>query len=173
VIDALLVVAFRAWVYYSGIDRLVTWVMDLGPGFILYDHLGILSGCLMVLPNAVLAAYYARARRADIVYSSQVGDSHICIPMCIGLFAFFSVIQYAGPDANMGIMVILGAGLLHLFFVSFMGRLPRTHGRPADNHLRCLSLCRVHGIAIIIQNLENRLLEKNSRYLKYCSVCGL
>ena len=59
--------------------------------------------------------------------SSQVGDGHICIPMCIGLFALFSVIQV--PDQmNMGIMVILGAGLLHLFFVSVIGRLPRIMG---------------------------------------------
>ena len=28
----------------------------------------------MVLPNAVIAAYYAWAGRADIVYSSQIGD---------------------------------------------------------------------------------------------------
>jgi len=125
-VDALLVVALGAGVLH-GIDRLVSWVMALGPGFILYDHLGILSGCLMVLPNAVLAAYYAWAGRADIVYSSQVGDGHICIPMCIGLFALFSVIQV--PDQmNMGIMVILGAGLLHLFFVSAIGRLPRIVG---------------------------------------------
>jgi Ca2+/Na+ antiporter len=47
--------------------------------------------------------------------------------MCIGLFALFSVIQV--PDQmNMGIMVILGAGLLHLFFVSVIGRLPRIMG---------------------------------------------
>jgi cation:H+ antiporter len=57
-VDTLLVVALGVGVL-SGIDRLVAWVMALGPGFVLYDHLGILSGCLMVLPNAVLAAYYA------------------------------------------------------------------------------------------------------------------
>ncbi len=125
-IDTLLVVVLGAGVL-SGIDRLVTWVIALGPGFILYDQLGLLSGCLMVLPNAVLAAYYAWAGRADIVYSSQVGDGHICIPMCIGLFALFAVIQV--PDQmNMGIMVILGAGLLHLFFVAVIGRLPRLMG---------------------------------------------
>ena len=125
-VDTLLVVILGAGVL-SGIDRLVAWVMALGPGFILYDHLGILSGCLMVLPNAVLAAYYAWARRADIVYSSQVGDGHICIPMCIGLFALFSVIQVPA-QTTMGIMVILGAGLVHLFFVSGVGRLPRFMG---------------------------------------------
>ncbi len=125
-VDTLLVVALGAGVL-NGIDRLVAWVIALGPGFILYDQLGILSGCLMVLPNAVLAAYYAWAGRADIVYSSQVGDGHICIPMCIGLFALFSVIQVPS-QMTMGIIVILGAGLLHLFFVSVMGRLPRPVG---------------------------------------------
>lgn len=125
-VDTLLVVVLGAGVL-GGIDRLVAWVMALGPGFLFYDQLGILSGILMVLPNAVLAAYYAWVGRADIVYSSQVGDGHICIPMCIGLFALFSVIQV--PDRmTMGIMIILGAGLLHLFFVSVMGRLPRFMG---------------------------------------------
>lgn len=125
-IDALLVVVLGAGVLH-GIDRLVTWVMALGPGFFLYDQLGILSGCFMVLPNAVLAAYYARAGRADIVYSSQVGDGHICIPMCIGLFALFSVIRVPA-ELTVGVMVILGAGLLHLVFVSTIGRLPRVMG---------------------------------------------
>jgi len=125
-VDTLLVVALGAGVLH-GIDRLVACVMALGPGFILYDQLGVLSGCLMVLPNAVLAAYYGWAGRADIVYSSQVGDGHICIPMCIGLFALFSAIQVP-EQMNLGIMVILGAGLIHLFFVSLIGRLPRIMG---------------------------------------------
>jgi cation:H+ antiporter len=56
-----------------------------------------------------------------------VGDGHICIPMCIGLFALFSVIQVPA-QMNMGIVVILGAGLLHLVFVSLVGRLPRLMG---------------------------------------------
>jgi len=125
-VDVLLVVVLGAGVL-SGIDRLVAWVMALGPGFLFYDQLGILSGTLMVLPNAVLAAYYAWVARADIVYSSQVGDGHICIPMCIGLFALFSVIQVPA-QMNLGIMIILGAGLLHLFFVAVVGRLPRWVG---------------------------------------------
>jgi cation:H+ antiporter len=125
-IDGLLVMVFGVCVLH-GIDRLVAWVMALGPGFILYDHLGVLSGCIMVLPNAVLAAYYAWAGRADIVYSSQVGDGHICIPMCIGLFALFCVIQVPAR-MNMGMMIILGAGLLHLLFISVAGRLPRYMG---------------------------------------------
>jgi cation:H+ antiporter len=124
--DFLLVVLLGAGILH-GIDHLVAWIMALGPGFILYDQLGILSGCLMVLPNAVLAAYYAWAGRADIVYSSQVGDGHICIPMCIGLFALFCVIQVPA-QMTIGIVIILAAGLLHLIFISVMGRLPRFMG---------------------------------------------
>ena len=41
----------------------------------------------MVLPNALLAFYYAAKGRADIVYASQVGDGHICVPLCLGLAA--------------------------------------------------------------------------------------
>jgi cation:H+ antiporter len=126
IIDALLVVVFGAGVF-KGIDRLVAWVMALGPGFFLYDQLGIISGVLMVLPNAVMAAYYAWAGRADIVYSSQVGDGHICIPMCIGLFALFSAV-HVPAQMNLWVMLILGAGLLHLFFVTVLGRLPRFVG---------------------------------------------
>lgn len=124
--DILLVILLGAGVLH-GIDRLVAWVMALGPGFFLYDQLGFLSGLLMVLPNAVLAVYYARAGRADIVYSSQIGDGHICIPMCIGLFALFCPIWIPG-QATIGLAIIAGAGLLHLMFLSFMGRLPRIMG---------------------------------------------
>lgn len=125
-VDAVLVVAFGAGVLQS-VDRLVAGVMALGPGSLLYDHLGLLSGCLMVLPNAVLAAWYGWAGRADIVYSSQVGDGHICIPMCIGLFALFSAIDVPAQMLQ-GMLIILGAGLLHLCFVSAVGRLPRFMG---------------------------------------------
>jgi cation:H+ antiporter len=47
--------------------------------------------------------------------------------MCIGLFALFAVVQVPAR-MNLGIMIILGAGLLHLFFISVIGRLPRTVG---------------------------------------------
>jgi cation:H+ antiporter len=125
-VDGVLVVILGAGVL-AGIDHLVAWVMALGPGFILYDQLGLLSGCLMVLPNGILAAYYAWAGRADIVYSSQIGDGHICIPMCIGLFALFATIQVPARMTT-AIVVIVGAGLLHLVFIGVVGRLPRFMG---------------------------------------------
>ena len=112
---------------FTSIENLVAWIPRTGSGFFNYSRLGWLSGLLMVIPNAMLALYYAYRKRPAVVMSSQVGDGHICIPMCIGLFALFAVIQV--PDQmNMGIMVILGAGLLHLFFVAVIGRLPRLMG---------------------------------------------
>jgi cation:H+ antiporter len=81
----------------------------------------------MVVPNAFLALYYARAGRQDIVVSSQIGDSHICIPMCIGLFALSDKISV--PDFfQTGVYVILGAGVIHFLSIALLGRLPRIMG---------------------------------------------
>lgn len=125
-IDALLVIGAGVCVYVA-IEHLVAWIPHTGPGWLVFDNLGWLSGLLMVLPNAFLAIYYARAKRADIVYSSQVGDGHICIPMCIGLFALFSQVQI--PDYfNLSVVIIIAASLVHFSFVAAMGRLPRFMG---------------------------------------------
>ncbi len=85
-LDVLVVLA-AAYVQYVSIDWLVTWISAQKGGFISAEHLGWLSGWLMVLPNALIAFYYAAKRRADIAYASQVGDGHICIPLCVGLCA--------------------------------------------------------------------------------------
>ena len=45
----------------------------------------------MVLPNAMLALYFGWRRKPEVVYSSQVGDGHICLPLCVGIFAAFLV----------------------------------------------------------------------------------
>lgn len=124
--DILMVVVGGLGVFLA-IERLVAWIPRTGTGFIVFDNLGWLSGILMVLPNALLAVYYARARRADIVYSSQVGDGHICIPMCIGLFALFGRIPVSG-DFDLGIVIILSATVVHFAFIALAGRLPRLMG---------------------------------------------
>lgn len=112
---------------YTAIENLVAWIPRSGPGLLVFDNLGWLSGLLMVMPNAFLAIYYAQAKRADIVYSSQIGDGHICIPMCIGLFALYSGIKV--PDYfNLGVMIIIGASMLHFLYVAIFGRLPRWMG---------------------------------------------
>ena len=125
-IDISLVVA-GGWGVYRAIEGLVAWIPRTGAGFLVFDNLGWLSGLLMVLPNALLALYYAHAKRADIVYSSQIGDGHICIPMCIGLFALFAPIDI--PNFfDLGIVLIGAAGVVHFVFVALWGRLPRWMG---------------------------------------------
>lgn len=122
-----LVVILGGYLVYKAIDQLVAWIPKTGPGLLAFSNLGWLSGILMVIPNALLAIYYARARRADIVYSSQIGDGHICIPMCIGLFALFSPI--AVPSTlNLGVLLIMAACCAHFLFLAIRASLPRFMG---------------------------------------------
>ncbi|MBF0199004.1 MAG: sodium:calcium symporter [Planctomycetes bacterium] len=112
---------------FTSIDWLVNWALQEGEGLLGSEGIGWMSGWLMVLPNAMLAFYYAMKNRADIAYSSQIGDGHICIPLCIGLFALFSPIQI--PDFFLiGVYLILGATVVHMVLVMLLGRLPRLAG---------------------------------------------
>ncbi len=126
VLDLLLIAASAYGIYFA-VDHLVGWVSKAEGQFLNFANLGWLSGVLMVLPNAFLAVYYARIGRQDIVLSSQIGDGHICIPMCIGLFSVFNPIQVPGFFQT-GIFVILGAGVVHFLSVAFAGRVPRFMG---------------------------------------------
>jgi cation:H+ antiporter len=81
----------------------------------------------MVVPNAFIALYYGFIGRQDIVVTSQVGDGHICIPMCIGLFALFDNMSIPS-FFQIGIYTIAGAAVLHFLFILVMGRLPRLLG---------------------------------------------
>ena len=112
---------------FTSIENLVDWIPRTGSGFFNYSRLGWLSGLLMVIPNAMLALYYAYRRRPAVVLSSQVGDGHICIPMCIGLFALFSPIGIV-PYFQTGVFLILGACVVQLLFLGILGRLPRVIG---------------------------------------------
>ena len=126
VLDLLFIAAGAYGIYYS-VDYLVEWVAHSKNPYIGVKDLGWLSGALMVLPNAFIALYYGYAGRQDIVVSSQVGDAHICIPMCIGLFALFDKITIPG-FFQVGIYVIAGAAVLHFLSIAFIGRLPRALG---------------------------------------------
>lgn len=116
-----------AYAVYISTDQLVKWVQSSHSGFISAKHLGWLSGWLMVLPNALLALYYAAKRRAEVVYTSQIGDGHICIPLCIGVFALNRPIPM--PEfSSLGIWILLAAVAVHFFFVGVFARLPRPIG---------------------------------------------
>lgn len=120
----LLLIALCAFGIYYSVDRLVEWVSKANYRYINVEMLGWLSGLLMVLPNAFIALYYARLGRQDIVFSSQIGDAHICIPMCIGLFAIFNSIQVP-VYFQQGMFFILSAGIVHFLSIAFIGRVPR------------------------------------------------
>lgn len=127
IVGDLLVIAVSAYCIYYAVDHLVDWVSKAGNRYISMTKLGWFSGALMVLPNAFIALYYSRIGRQDIVLSSQIGDGHICIPMCIGLFSLFNTIQI--PDFFQdGIYVILGAGAVHFLSIAVFGRVPRLMG---------------------------------------------
>jgi cation:H+ antiporter len=117
-----------AFASYTSIDWLVNW-LDTRPagGFISRDNLGWLSGWMMVLPNALLALYYGWCRKPEVVYTSQVGDAHICIPLCVGISALHQDLKL--PDFfELGVWVLGGAVVVHLLFVGLTGRLPRAGG---------------------------------------------
>lgn len=116
-----------AWALYVSIDWLVAWLTSSKGSFLNASNLGWLSGWLMVAPNAMLALYYGWRRRADIVYSSQVGDGHICIPLGVGIFALFTPVTVTAGLQD-GLILIVGAALVHLAFVGVFGRLPRWMG---------------------------------------------
>ncbi len=112
---------------YVSLDWLVHWLVAQKTGFLSAKNIGWLSGWLMVLPNAILALYYGIKRRADIVYTSQIGDGHICIPLCVGLFALFKPIPMPSFFET-GIFILLGATALHFLVIVTLGRQPRWAG---------------------------------------------
>lgn len=126
IIDLALIGASAYGIYFA-VDHLVEWISTSKNPYFNFSQLGWLSGALMVLPNAFIALYYARIGRQDIVLSSQIGDGHICIPMCIGLFALSNTIQVPA-FFQMGSMIILGAAAAHFLMIAIMGRLPRPMG---------------------------------------------
>jgi cation:H+ antiporter len=123
----LILIAISAYGVYLSVDHLVTWTAKADGKVLNAANLGWLSGALMVLPNAFIALYYGYVGRQDIVVSSQVGDGHICIPMCIGLFALSDTIHVPG-FFQLSIFIILGAGAVHFLSIAIMGRLPRILG---------------------------------------------
>lgn len=105
-------------------DWLVQWFGRLDSKLLPPSMLGWASGVLMVLPNALLAFYYGSRNRMDVVYTSQAGDAHICIPFCVGLFAVFHPIV-GGVFLQQALFILMGLCALHLIFIIIFGRLPR------------------------------------------------
>jgi cation:H+ antiporter len=116
-----------AYAIYLSTDWLVDWISKPRDSFINVQHLGWLSGWLMVLPNALLAFFYAWRGNPEVVYTSQVGDGHICIPLCIGVFALHRTIEVPAFFLT-GIYILLVAATAHFLAITVFGRLPRAFG---------------------------------------------
>ena len=123
----LLLLAVGAYGTYLSIDWLVRWLSHIHEGFISANNLGLLSGWLLVLPNALLALYYGWRGNPEVVYTSQVGDGHICIPLCIGIFALHRPIQIPAFFYT-GVTILLVAAAVHFVLIALFGRLPRFVG---------------------------------------------
>lgn len=119
--------AVGAYGIYASTDWLVAWVSNIHTGFVSATHLGWLSGWLMVLPNGTLAIYYAWRKQAETVYASQVGDAHVSIPLCLGIFALYHPLVIP-PMFHTAVQILVGATLAHIFFVAALGKLPRLAG---------------------------------------------
>jgi len=123
----LALLAIGAYVIYVSTGRLVAWVSQFHTGLISAKYLGWLSGWVMVLPNAVLAFYYGWRKQPEVVYTSQVGDAHISIPLCLGVFALYRPMTMP-PFFHTAMQILLAATAVHLVFVAVLGRLPRVVG---------------------------------------------
>jgi cation:H+ antiporter len=123
----LALLAVGAYALYVSTDWLVAWISRIQTGFISVRYLGWLSGWLMVLPNGILAFYYAWRGNPEVVYTSQIGDGHICIPLCIGVYALYRPIAVP-PFFQVGLFILLGAALFHFLIIALFGRLPRLMG---------------------------------------------
>jgi cation:H+ antiporter len=123
----LALLAVGAYGIYLSTNWLVDWLSNIQTGFISAKHLGWLSGWLMVLPNALLAMYYARRGNPEVVYTSQVGDGHISIPLSIGIYSLYETIQVPGFFYT-GAAILIAAAALHFVVVAIFGSLPRIMG---------------------------------------------
>lgn len=124
----LVLLGIGAYASYVSINWLMSW-LDTRPAssFLSNSNLGWLSGWLMVLPNAILALYYGWRRKLEVVYTSQVGDGHICIPLCVGIYALFQPLELPAVFTH-GVYLLGGATAVHLMFIGTMGKLPRIAG---------------------------------------------
>jgi cation:H+ antiporter len=123
----LALLAIGAYGIYVSTDWLVHWVQNsVHHGFV-KDHFGWVSGWITVLPNAILAVYYTWRRQPETVYASQVGDCHVSIPLCLGVFALYRTMAIPSYF-HLAMFILLGATLVHFFFVAVLGRLPRFAG---------------------------------------------
>lgn len=120
----LALLAVSAYAQYLSFDWLDKWARHHN---FVKEHVGLLSGILCAVPNGILAIYYGWRGNPEIVYASQVGDGHICIPLCVGIFALYH--SFIMPTVfQAGMYILIGSTVLHMFCVAVFGQLPRIVG---------------------------------------------
>jgi cation:H+ antiporter len=112
---------------YVAIEWLDTWLHHRSQGILSEQNYGLLSGLLCALPNGLVAIYYGWRGNPEVVYTSQVGDGHICIPLCVGIFALFNTFHMPAMFQT-GMYILIGATVVHMFCVVVFGQLPRLVG---------------------------------------------
>src|SRR5260370_3466438 len=117
----LALLAIGAYGIYLSVDWLVDWISKIHTGFISVRYLGWLSGWLMVVPNGLLAFYYARRGNPEVAYTPQIADGHISIPLCIGGFALYHPI-HAPPSFQTGRFILMAASAVHPATLALVGR---------------------------------------------------
>ena len=148
----LALLAIGAYGIYVSTDWLVNWISHIHTGFISVKYLGWLSGWLMVLPNAMLAVYYSWRGQPETVYASQVGDSHVSIP-CASASTRCITRWRCRRFSTSAMFILLGATMVHFFFVAVLGQLPRAVGLGAGRGLRMFpveGIARLNGIRWIV-----------------------
>lgn len=127
VVVNLAVLVACAYAVYVSTDWLVAWISKPRTGLISAKYLGWLSGWLMVLPNGLLAFYYGWRGKPEVVYTSQVGDGHVCIPLCVGIYALYRPMMVPALFQQ-GLLLLAAVTIVHLPFIALLGRLPRFMG---------------------------------------------
>jgi cation:H+ antiporter len=126
ILDGMLLLLAAAGMVFT-IDHLVEALLAMDEGWLQAGRLGWITGVLMILPNAMLALYYGLRRRPDIVLASQIGDGHICIPLCLGVYAIFNPIILPA-DFTLTLVILGSAILIIALLLVAAGRIPRWCG---------------------------------------------
>ncbi|MCC5838658.1 MAG: sodium:calcium symporter [Opitutales bacterium] len=124
--DAFLLLLAAAGMVFT-IDHLVDALLGMEEGWFRADRLGWITGILMILPNAMLALYYGMRRRPDIVLASQIGDGHICIPLCLGVYAIFNPVLLP-TDFSLTLGLLGGVIAMIALLLIAAGRIPKWCG---------------------------------------------
>ena len=122
-------------------NGIVNSIMLQEDGFFSSERLGLLTGWLLVLPNAMLAVYYAWQQRSSTAYTSLISDNYICMPLGIGLFALFKPLPLTEFYQN-GLIFLSAVALVHLLCVSLLRELPK---------LVAIGMVAAYGYALFIQ----------------------